>query len=174
MKLIFLDIDGVLNSVEYSIGMRTSTNRYVLHSADPVKIGLLRFLCEMTKADIVITSTWRLGKEASWFEGYFEREGWPNPPILDITPIGSDNKIGRGDEVGAWLEHHSDGTPIHYVIFDDDSDFYDYQPLIHCDATYGLTLKEVIKAIDILGLRDVDDIKTIEDLRQYVDKDPKV
>ena len=77
----------------------------------------------------------------------------------------------RGDEVQAWLDDDDKkcGENHTYVIFDDDSDFHPDQPLIKCNPACGLTLKDVIKAVDILGIGVNGNTKEVEDLRQFVD-----
>jgi len=171
MKILFLDIDGVLNSVEYAVGANTINRSVRLDDADPVKVGLLRFICDQTDARIVISSTWRIGRDPAWFDGFFSSFGWFQPPIEGVTPrsarIGS---IGRGDEINEWLETRQVDR---YVIVDDDSDFYGDQPLVQTNGVYGLTLKETIEMIDILGLGGKGDLARVESLRRHVDFKPK-
>lgn len=165
MKIIFLDIDGVLNSVEHSVAAPGTNIR--LYRVDPVKVGLLRFLVEQTGANIVISSTWRYGRNLQWFEGYFEHFGWL-APIIGMTP--RLDKM-RGDEVNAWLEDDDQkvGEEINYIIFDDDSDFHPTQRLIKCDAVCGLTLRNVLDAIDMLGQGPDAEPDVIEGLWKHVD-----
>ena len=56
MKIIFLDIDGVLNSAAYrsQLGMR-----YFSEIIDRRKMPLLQKIVKETDAQIVLTSTWR-------------------------------------------------------------------------------------------------------------------
>lgn len=172
-KILFLDMDGVINSVEYSVGMASieRERRFHLNDCDPVKIGLIRFICQQTDAQIVISSTWRLNKTEDWFVGFLDHVGWPMAPIIGCTPtriVGDEHGIGRGDKIQAWLEHHAHDEHT-YVILDDDSDFYDWQPLVKCNGVYGITLKETIQVIDILGLGEKGDAKRIKNLRKHVD-----
>jgi len=55
MKVIFLDIDGVLNSVKSMI-----ESKYEKWSDEPSieNIGWLNYIIEKTDAKIVISSTW--------------------------------------------------------------------------------------------------------------------
>lgn len=52
MKIIFLDVDGVLNSVQdgYSIRLRTDSH-----------LKLLQHIVKETGAKIVLSSSWRIG-----------------------------------------------------------------------------------------------------------------
>jgi len=165
-KFLFLDMDGVVNSVEYSVGHRPSSDGYMHDEADPVKLGLIRFICEQTDAKIVISSTWRIGRSVDWFLGYFERYGWI-APVVALTP---DTCGTRGHDVETWLTTNNYNHPPHpYVILDDDSDFHPYQPLVLCNAVYGITLKEALDCVDKLGLGEKGDQKLIDDLRAHVD-----
>ena len=56
-KIIFLDIDGVLNSVEYRKRIQC-TGRVEM---DPQLLSLLADLVNKTGAKLVISSTWRIG-----------------------------------------------------------------------------------------------------------------
>jgi len=158
-RLLFLDMDGVINSLEYNVGSDNieRDRRFRLDDFDPVKVGLIRFICKQTDAKIVISSTWRIGRELDWFKGFFEAIGWPMPPIIGVTPQCSrmTGGIGRGDEVNDWLHatypDFNDRTDIKYAILDDDSDFYNWQPFVKTHFLTGITLKEVIEVIDILG-----------------------
>ena len=51
MKLIFLDVDGVLNSAEW-----LETNQGEI---DPAKVRLLKQMIDATGAKVVLSSTWR-------------------------------------------------------------------------------------------------------------------
>lgn len=165
-KFLFLDMDGVVNSVEYSIGSRPTNDGYMHDEADPVKLGLIRFICEQTDAQIVISSTWRKGRSVDWFKGYFERSDWAMAPVVGMTPILPGQ---RGGEVLEWLSRHPTDVDRRHAILDDDSDFRDWQPLVLCNAVYGITLKEVLKVIEILGVSEKGDQKLIDDLQKHVD-----
>ncbi len=167
IKFIMLDFDGVLNSVDSSTA-GNALGMHRLEDLDIVRFGLLKFLCDQTDAQIVISSSWRVGREVDWFVGYFEGKGnWRRAPIMGMTPRGSGF---RGDEINAYLEANAlDSDGCKYVIFDDDSDFHDDQPFIHIDRITGLTLRHVMRAIDILGVGKNGDTDIIEGLRSHVD-----
>lgn len=171
MKIIFLDIDGVLNSVEYTISTQFSKETVRTEKVDPVKVGLLRFVCEQTGANIVVSSTWRHGRDASWFRGFFSSFGWFNPPIIDVTPTQCEaSATRRGDEIAEWLKdfHHSSRW-LECVIVDDDNDFHPTQQdmLVQTNNVHGLSLNNAIEMIDILGPSDDANFDEIDDLRRY-------
>jgi len=130
-RVVFLDIDGVLNTPEYT---RKANNSEVM---DPVTVAILRRLVETTKAAIVISSSWRHG--ANWkkhIQRVFSQSGWDNPPIIDRTPKLSG---GRGREIAAWLTEHQ---AMSFIIVDDI--VWDLLPeqaehIIECDKNVGFT-----------------------------------
>lgn len=154
MKVIFLDIDGVLNSVQEAIANRGKGGSYDYEGLSRIGVGLLRQLCEVTGAKIVVSSTWRSdGHEA--IAGAFAVCGWRdvvfNKTIIGVTP----HLPGvRGKEIQHWLEE----TPScdSYVIIDDDSDMLDSQQdhFVKTDNTIGFNLYDMVKAMDILGVPD--------------------
>lgn len=110
-KVIFLDIDGVLNYV----GSRTKNGIYVM---DPSCTARLRKLVSAHNAVIVISSAWR--NRPDWKEHIheaFKDAGWDDPPIVDRTPRFYFMK--RGHEIRAWLKKN---PTERYVILDDDTD----------------------------------------------------
>lgn len=118
MKIIFLDIDGVLNSTAYrsQLGMR-----YFSQIIDRRKMPLLKEIVEETGAQIVLSSTWRkfwnpgekqTDSAGQYFSDLFQEYGlW----IHSKTPVLE--RAGRNDEIQAWLDRYPyiDG----YVILDD-------------------------------------------------------
>lgn len=161
MKVIFLDIDGVLNSISLSVSSKNGSTSPSGLSKEA--FGLLKFIVDQTDAKIVICSTWRLYGSHEWFQGLFEAYGWRRPPVIDITRR---SKLGdiRGDQINDWVYEHKPDT---YICIDDDSDYYDDNNLVNVNGVYGLRLPEVLKAIKLLG--GGKDEKTINDLQLHVD-----
>lgn len=125
MKIIFLDIDGVLNCHT----TRERDGGYV--GIDSRLVAILNRILEETGAYIVISSTWR--KFENW-EKSVEAGGIRK--VIGSTPR-LDGKI-RGEEVKAWLvEGHV--SVSEYAVLDDDSDFLDGQPLFKTENRRGLT-----------------------------------
>ncbi len=157
MKVIFLDIDGVLN----------------IYCQDRDKFGCtfhdhlvdnLESIIEKTGAKIVISSSWRLDGKDAMMEMWKSR----NLPgeVIDITPnlsygAGLNTGTPRGKEIQEWLDNHPDVT--NYVIIDDDVDMLpeqlsnfvvtagntDHEDCV--DLGYGLTKKCAELAISILN-----------------------
>lgn len=113
-KILFLDIDGVLNSHRSLV----AANGYPLDFSpkgmkqfDMVGVGLIRRLCSDPDTSIVLSSTWRLHFTA------FEVAKALDLPVVGVTP----NLPGiRGLEINAWLSRHPEVE--RYAIVDDDSD----------------------------------------------------
>lgn len=149
MKVIFLDIDGVLNHENHYKWLMetdepTPLQRFYPYSEfNPESCTILNKIIEETDAKIVLSSSWRLdgiNKMNSLFK-YFGL-----PRIYDITPSLC-NKFGslcRGKEIDAWLSEHPEVTK--YVILDDDTDMEEHQlPFFIKTNPYKDGLNEEVK-----------------------------
>lgn len=135
MKVLFLDIDGVLNSEEYAI----SLGKGGMLGINPEAVKILDRILEATGAKLVISSSWRGSSDL--LADIRSNVG----EYIDITPRLSGI---RGLEVKTWL----DTNPVdRYAILDDDSDFYKYQPLFKTTWKKGLTDEIADKVIEYLN-----------------------
>lgn len=110
-KVLFLDIDGVLNSRRSLLAFDAYPqvlSKDALTKFDWVAIGLIRKLCEETDCSIVLSSDWRLTQKVIDVANAFDL------PICGATGIIGDS---RGAEIAQWLAEHPDVT--HYAIVDD-------------------------------------------------------
>lgn len=168
-KLIFLDIDGVLNCTDYSVAnnklaieMHSPLLAHDKHGDlfDPRAIRWLEWIIYQTRADIVISSTWRNRGIDKLRDMWYDRKlpGY----IVDITPKFS-GKL-RGEEIKAYLEdgahrnlYQHEFKVESYCIIDDDTDMLPEQmdSFVHCDDNFGITRKEADKAIAILNKLDM-------------------
>ena len=66
MKVIFLDIDGVMNCQEEMLAMleKTPKDRDRVDLPSPAKCKLLKQIVDATGAEIVLSSSWRLSLNA--------------------------------------------------------------------------------------------------------------
>lgn len=137
-KVIFLDIDGVLNHVH------TQERHRGCIGINPVFVARLNEITDRTDAKLVISSTWRL-------DGWDEvtdalREAGVTGEIIGMTPRLPPRETFvsalRGDEIQAWLD---DFGPIdRFVILDDDSDMAHLVPfLVQTEWMMGLQPKHV-------------------------------
>lgn len=174
MKIIFLDIDGVLNNEIHFI-LKSEEDRYerdgypLCHLCSS-NIKWLNYLIEKTEAKIVISSTWRKGKSVEEIAGYLVKKGFKYPKnIIDKTPslfIGNEVKSGsgytipRGCEIQCWIEYNKKllnyeyESHFHkYIILDDDCDMLYHQRnnFFRCDNYVGLTRTIAAEAIYFLN-----------------------
>jgi hypothetical protein len=162
-KIIFLDIDGVLNTEIFVTHYFHLADKYGFDANnmrddygslfDPRAVDLLKWVVESTGADIVISSTWRSSGLEIMQEMWAHRE-LPGK-VVDVTPnfmryTGS--TLQRGKEIDSWLALNPDVT--HYVIIDDDTDMEPHQlgnHFINTDAVYGITLQNALDCVNILN-----------------------
>ena len=164
-KIIFLDIDGVLNTQDWHSRMTKDTPRDEFGWAfDPVAVENLAHIVKETGASIVISSSWK-------FLGLAKlREMWKirNLPgiVLDITPNTVSDElllnanldemelgVCRGNEIKEWLSRHNSEVS-NYVIIDDFDDMLPEQEdhVVLTDTLIGITEFDAEKAIAILKL----------------------
>lgn len=152
MKVIFLDIDGVLNSRRtcYAFkcfGRPGLDGQYFL---DEVALKMIEVLCEKTGAKIVISSSWRIGSSLEELQNIFDSYNI-KVEVVDKTP--QDWSIGsvRGDEIETWLKLHPEVTK--YVIIDDDGDMLSHQRanFVQTDCEVGLDFNDVQECERILN-----------------------
>lgn len=138
MKILFLDIDGVLNSERSSFAFNGYPHDFSAHDMalfDHVAVALVRKLCAVTGCVIVLSSTWRLNFTAAQAAEALDL------PIIDRTPdLGSYDT--RSSEVSAWLAEHPEVTS--YAIVDDVPVFDDppanQSRFVQTDPAIGMTL----------------------------------
>lgn len=155
MKIIFLDIDGVLNSRIYD-GER---NLDELSNIDESRLPLLKKLVDETGAKIVLSSTWRkswnkdyklCGENGVYINSTFEKYG--------LKVYGKTPEIGMGfdryGEIKSYLENCGENIES-FVILDDSpfgwKDFSDSFIKTNPHFKRGLEEEHVKRAIQILN-----------------------
>lgn len=140
MKVIFLDVDGVLNS--YTRGRAGNISKG--------KIKKLRNIVWGSDAKIVVSSAWRLYPEMRCkLKRYL---GYKGLEIFDWT-VDLGHNIPRGDEISYWLEVNSNLGIEGYVILDDlpFEEFEDHTyNFVNTNGDEGLTDQEVVLALEVL------------------------
>jgi hypothetical protein len=131
MKIIFLDIDGVLNCDT------TSNPRKFPYVVDKKLLARLNRLLERTKARVVLSSSWRCDPV-----GVLAAKYW-GVPFIDVCP--DKPKSPRGMEMKKWLSKHSRVT--RFAIIDDEDDELDDLPLFQPSSKTGLTL-EIARSVE--------------------------
>lgn len=171
-RYLFLDIDGVLNTMRYS-------NYLIDHDEDdtdedgalfdPEAVANLDTIIKnVPGVKIIISSTWRF-KGWDWMNRLWEKRQLPGKiysftPGLEFTrfvdiihqkysesvyPYGT-----RGLEVGEWLRLNAsrNSTLYKYAIIDDEDDFPSFyqEHVVLTDPMLGITKEVVIKVIKAL------------------------
>ena len=151
-KIIFLDIDGVLNVMSREFDEFGQL-------FNPIFVNNLAYIIEKTNAKLVISSTWRYSG-LNFLKKLWKHRNLPGE-IIGITPDLYKN-VNRGDEIKAWLEKNIDIVET-YCIIDDDEDMLTEQlnnfvktsgNIDHPDCDdigYGLTKICSEKVIEILN-----------------------
>jgi len=154
MKVIFLDIDGVLvtrrawsNQPEDWVRL----DKGEFHK--PVIEMFEEWLTAHPDVKIVLSSTWRKLSEDYGILHWKQRIGKESPlllsRIIDTTPIGDSL---RGFEISEWMRAHPEVTK--FCIIDDESDMLAVQKhfLVQTKDSIGLTrahLKRVEELLDV-------------------------
>lgn len=138
MKIIFLDVDGVLiNSNAIKLGFGKVDRQCVL---------LLNKLTDVTGAAIVFSSCWRIGRTIEECRELLSNWGVTGS-VLDRTI--NDWGATRGKEIQLWLNAHKE-VEI-FVIIDDGSDMgLLILNLVQTDFEFGFTDDDYDKALKIL------------------------
>lgn len=144
IKLIFLDIDGVLNTLWTPI----VDNMNPLIKWDPEKVYMIREIVNITGADVVLSSTWRKYKDIATI--LFDMG------LLDIvigkTPVIHGIDVKRGHEIQMFIDNMKEPVD-EFVIIDDDEDMeHLMNKLVHINYLTGLT--QQYKQIIIDKLKD--------------------
>lgn len=146
-KLIFLDVDGVLNSVTYWKSL-DEEEKYSMFQIDRNAIKKLKRIVDKTGAEIVVSSTWRKFNED--MQVLVTRLSAYGLSVMSKTPVLYNKE--RGDEISAWFESHPDFKDAVYVILDDDADMNVHMDrLVKTDYIYGLTNSKAERAIEMLN-----------------------
>jgi hypothetical protein len=135
VNIIFLDIDGVLNSGEYMYRRRLQGSTRSNKAIDPECVNVLNEIVQKTRAHIVVSSSWRIGRTLQQLQRMLYNGGVVGN-VLGVTPMpgrfeGWHGGMGyfRGDEIQAWIDQHFVSLQLkHIVILDDDSDMKHLTP----------------------------------------------
>lgn len=144
IKIIFLDIDGVLNGYDlrehilyrlWKLVRNKKIKEFIrkksfISDIDERRVKKLAKICKKTGAKIVISSSWRnnlLDKNGNRLMEFDDhKKFWKLMDKYRIEVIGktphSTAKSKREDEILSWLSHNQDKYDIeNFIIFDDES-----------------------------------------------------
>ncbi len=157
MKILFLDVDGVLNSgAFFSSGRRVKSHDYdPRNQIDPEAVKLLSEIIEATGAKIVISSVWRYNHKPGEMQRLLASFGC-RCQVVGSTPRSTESHA-RGKEIDAWLSEggYSRRDPVEtFVILDDDADMEPHMKrLVRTSWDLGLERSQVERVIEMLGRR---------------------
>lgn len=150
-NIIFLDFDGVVNTIYWSQGPDGVYNQNVFKSGhqelnNKQAIGWLNELYRQCSYDIVVSSTWRMGMTVEELQYLLIKSGFdPDIKVIDKTPV---LHTERGQEIQAWIDEHN--FTGDFIIIDDDSDMCHLKNKLVQPNTYiGMTLYDFRKALKL-------------------------
>ena len=146
MKVIFLDIDGVIcvvgcNMDEARKLVRCDATRKLYETLNKDCIAALNEIVNRSGAKVVISSSWRRFDSLRTLKRKFKEAGFIGM-IIDVTPVTTSCNGGtycyRGNEIQMWLNEHPEVEK--FVIIDDEtSDMLHLLP--KCYQTPGIYSK---------------------------------
>ena len=171
-RYLFLDIDGVLNTMSYSDYLVAHDKHECDEDGalfDPEAVANLASIIEgVPDVKIIISSTWRL-KGWEWMNRLWEKRQLPGTifsftPVLEVVCFV--DKIKRNDsrsiypygtralEINEWLRLYANNNLLSYkyAILDNYNDFLDMQQkhVVITDPNYGITKEAVVQVLEIL------------------------
>jgi hypothetical protein len=147
MRVVFLDVDGVLNSLAY---YDRCNRRPPGPPIDPEAVARLDRLARAAKATVVVRSSWRRMFKLPVLRGLLRDNGYIGP-VVGRTPYLSDGC--RGDEIQLWLDRYGRlFRPVSsFVILDDADDMAHLAArLVRTRYEDGLTDADVERALALL------------------------
>ncbi len=141
MKVLFLDVDGVLN--RWGSGQ----------PFDEALVDELSRVVRLSGAAVCVSSTWRkLEAHRQHLFGVLARIG---APVVGCTPDLASNgvalQVERGEEIQAWLDEHPEVSQ--FVILDDNNDMAHLMDrLVLTNGYIGLTRDKGDEVIAMFGL----------------------
>lgn len=141
MRILFLDIDGVLNSDIWIRSIKGNNGQFPYNQFDTKAIELLNRMTERTNAKIVLTSMWRLKRSLCLMQQIFLEVGIKGEIIAFTPNLKKDNESLIESKVMDYTD---------FAILDDNSDMLYWQAnfFFQTDRCCGLTptiAKRVIK-----------------------------
>ena len=150
-KIIFLDVDGILNIHSESYYTRTLDKNDESRTIEEHLVKRLMWILEQTGAVIVVSSSWRLNMDE--LQRDMEDAGFTMWNLV----IGKTPRIRwRGDEIEDWISHHTDIE--NYVVLEDEiidvcGEYCNAIPpenVVEIDMETGITHATAMKAVEIL------------------------
>lgn len=150
MKIIFLDIDGVLNHdnwprLEDMPHVKSLASREML---DPECVGHLNAIIARTGARCVVSSTWRTVTPWPLLQKVLDSAGFDG--LLIGATVDLKWAKPRGHEIDLWVQAHQDEIDS-FIILDDRDDMHPHlERLVQTNEEIGLTRKDAERAVRLL------------------------
>lgn len=143
-RVLFLDIDGVMNTLSTPVDPALGLTSLLL----PRCVAALDRIVRASGAVVVVTSTWRLTMPLTELRAHFAAAG-SSAEIVDITP--DLDAPRREREIAAWLAAQPE-PPRAFCILDDDRDMDAFATrLVRTDSHRGLGDDEVPRVLALLA-----------------------
>ncbi len=163
MNIIFLDVDGVINSVNNLIREYNETHKPHSGYSYPFDANCLANLKKLvieTNSSLVISSTWRLSQKGRNKLLQELKKYDLDKLVIGYTPFLDSS---RKDEIKDFLSNFESSFTTNFIILDDDSDMGDLLPfLVKTNRQVGLTEENVEQAIKKLAksiIKENDDLE---------------
>ena len=165
-KIIFPDIDGVLNTerhYEYCYKKGTAPDEKFGYPFDPVAVANLKKIIDETGAVIVISSSWKFWGLSTMI-GMWKMRNLPGK-VISVTPQAMSDEILlnadltemgilplKGSEINGWLSEHKRSV-AQYAILDDVDDMLPNQEshFVQINPIVGITEQDADAVITILN-----------------------
>ena len=152
IKVVFLDIDGVLNN-DKNLRKRGTVSMDNESCFDPASVAVLAQLIQKSGAKVVLSSMWRFWNTPKEIEAMLETFG-VKVDIIDTTT--TEHSDHRGEEIAEWLSKHPEVTA--FVSLDDDTDVGRCEAVAKnwIQTTYwdGLQEQHLAPALKLLGVEE--------------------
>lgn len=155
-KLLFLDVDGVLNSEAFYRKLVFCGERLVeprsARSFCPTAAAILDdMMSRVPDMDIVISSCWRVGRTVEELQELFTENGLDGSRIVGRTgEMLTTGEGGRGEEIEDYLIQEASGFVSVVVVDDEVSDMFRMLPMVvQTSPRNGLTLDDADKVVSI-------------------------
>lgn len=159
MKIVFLDIDGVLNSNAF--WDKCCANGNIDEEIDDEAVLRLKIIVEKTNALIVLSSSWRELNSNNELRHYLNTKlAQHGLTIYDQTPKIDFN---RPLEIKTWIMNHPELNIDGFVSLDDDYDEKDYLSV----GLGGKTIHTSFYDPDCGGLQDIHIEEAISIINTY-------
>ncbi len=157
MKIIFLDMDGVLNCYDTTDRIVFPPWNQTFLGLDNDKVQLLSKLVQETGAKVIISSSWRENFKPQELQKTLNERGFTGevvgetPKSYEQVGFGLPSKRGdRSDEIQAWLAANP-GLESFVVVDDIKTRYLDMGRQVQTSMVTGFTQEHYDQALTILN-----------------------